>query len=127
MGSPEMRVFSYKADVDRMLDEVRERAFETPKPIHIDLYPGPSPDGQNGSFVVATWMARGELYAAWAEAGAKMPERLSKLFDWTMRATLRGLTNRGGMAHAQAWPWPESWQVEEQEASTESAKRATST
>lgn len=104
-------VYRDYADINAMLDDVRARALETPRPVHIDLYPGPDPDGKRGTFVVATAVFGDDLCVIWQNVGKKRSDRQLALFEWTAAAHLRGLILRSGMAHAYAWPWPDEWEI----------------
>lgn len=117
---------------DEMLDAVREAANQNPKPVHLDVMPGPPPwedGGRPGLYLVATWRARETAHVAYKHVDDELSKREGELGAWSMKARLRGLVVRRGVADVRCWladrmadGWcPQEWQPDQELAAPSSA------
>jgi hypothetical protein len=103
-----MKVYDgYGNDIKGMIGDIIDR--REPGYVHVDIFPGPDPQGHKGTFVVATWRIGNELYMAWEPVPAGRAERLKVLQRWVGFAQLRSPEVRGGLAHPDCWPPQSGW------------------
>jgi hypothetical protein len=103
VNAPAPALTRYGSRIDDMLDTVASIARRTPRPVHTEVYPGPGPGGRGRSFVVASFAAGGQTHVAWEDV-SDLPDGWARLLEWNMKAHLRGLAVRSGIAAAAAWP-----------------------